>query len=581
VFGGLLPPDIKDLKALATALKMAGAFETVDRLARDWIERGMREKKPEDFEEARERREWYDLRDSWEHAIDALKKKVNKFRYETGFSPILRYYREVDSMGQVAKVFLGYDSRQAKGYRILELSFPQWFEELNLPTENMSEEDVYRLVPVERMSDEEERTLRDSFVEDLKEAGIEPLATRAYIDRYESTIDRRRTYNENVFRVDALVQTIKRERALAIPKPTPIAVAAPPVVKPAPPTMKSYAELEAEFKGKDLVDALASYLTNYYGLRRDYLLEDLNTYLRRLRDRLTEEDIQRFYRLYPNLKTSFLNIAGLISWIPSPPKPEVALAKPKFLEKSDVLSLMTVGVMWSWDSLRDALRKRGFDVYSVDGERRLRDVLDELLREGVLYEPRREYYARSEAKVTALAPAPELKREVPSEVKVRLRVEEGMNVGEYFVHLLVGSFEVTFSGALSTQALKDYLEEKEDYVDFREQLSLQGFSEPKIEEELKKLPWPFSSGEEIKVVWTMADIEFTPTTKMWWDAFNKAYSRPELEAFDWERLKTIAKLKGVRIGANKQETVASILGEAARPTLEKTVEEALRELEGL
>jgi hypothetical protein len=86
------------------------------------------------------------------------------------------------------------------------------------------------------------------------------------------------------------------------------------------PVVKSYAELEAEFKGKDAVDALASYVTNYYGLRRDYLLEDLNTYLRSLKTRLTDEDLQRFYRVYPSLKESFVAIASLISWIPPPPK---------------------------------------------------------------------------------------------------------------------------------------------------------------------------------------------------------------------------------------------------------------------
>jgi hypothetical protein len=94
---------------------------------------------------------------------------------------------------------------------------------------------------------------------------------------------------------------------------------APPEVL-APPAVKSYAELEAEFKGKDAVDALASYVTNYYGLRRDYLLEDLNTYLRNLKTRLTDEDLQRFYRVYPGLKESFVAIASLISWIPPPPK---------------------------------------------------------------------------------------------------------------------------------------------------------------------------------------------------------------------------------------------------------------------
>jgi len=318
VFGVLLAPDIKDMKALATALKFHSHFDAVDRLAREWIERDKRSLKPEDLE-SDERRKWYDLRDGWERATERLKKAVDKFRQETGFSPILRYYREVDSMGQVGKVFLGYDSVQAKGYRIIQIVFPAWFEELNLPTEEMSEEDVYRLVPVERMGDEEERTLRQSFVEDLREGGIERFME--YMPRYESTIDKRRTYNENVFRVDDLVKRIIRERALVPRLPTPLAVAAPPVVKLAPPTVKSYAELEAEFKGKDLVDALASYLTNYYGLRRDYLLEDLNAYLRSLKNKLTNEDIQRFYQVYPNLKESLVTMAGLISWLPSPPAP--------------------------------------------------------------------------------------------------------------------------------------------------------------------------------------------------------------------------------------------------------------------
>lgn len=123
------------MKALATALKLAASFGTVDRLAQDWIERGMREKKPEDFEEASERRKWYDVRDSWKRAIDTLSKKVNKFRQETGYSPILRYWREVDSTGQTGKVYVGYDSQTAKGYKIVEINYPVWFEELNLPTE--------------------------------------------------------------------------------------------------------------------------------------------------------------------------------------------------------------------------------------------------------------------------------------------------------------------------------------------------------------------------------------------------------------------------------------------------------------
>lgn len=400
----LVAPDTKDIKALGMALKLHAKFETIERLARDWIELKWREKRPEDLE-SDERAKWYDLRDSWERATDALRKSVDKFRLETGFSPVLGYQRHADSMGAIGKVFLGYDSVQAKGYRIIELSYPVWFEELGLPTEEMKEDDVYKLTPAQRMSDEQERTLRESFIEDLREAGIEKFGE--YIRRYESTIDKMRTYNENVFRVDALVQTIIRERAIVVAKP--------------------------------------------------------------------------------------------------PGGPIVPVTAP------------------------------------------------------------REAPAPTEAVMPTVPEAPKTP-EVPSEVKVKVRVEEGMNPGEYFIHLLYwaqfNSFEVDFSGVLSTQALKDYLEEKEEYIDFRERFGLQGLAEAQVEEELKRLPWPFSLGEEIKVVWTSQDIEFTAKAREWWDAFNKVYTRAELEAFDWERLKTIAKLKGVRVGREKAETVAYILGEA-------------------
>ena len=442
------PPDVSDMKSLATAMKLHSKFDTVERLARDWIERGMREKKAEDFEEAGERREWYDLRDSWEKSTGDLKKAVNKFMQETGCSPILGYVREADQ----GKVFLGFDSSraysrstQAKGYWITMLYNPQWFEELNLRTEELTENDIYKLVPIERMSDEQEKSLFDSFVEDLREAGIDPLSPSSpYPVRYRSTIDRRRTYNENVFRVDDLVKSIIREHALAIrPVPGLLAVVPPrplapealmdedprvrtrlkldleeakrqyqqygewyenvfepmvpisqieskapwnqfryednkkkigetgkmppaflafndvtqkydisdgihrinaakdlgykyvpavvsrrrtyPPPKAAPPTVKTYAELEGEFTGKGLVDALALYVSNYYGLRRDYLLEDLNTYLQSLKDKLSIEDIQRFYQVYPNLKESFAAIAGFISWLPPVPQASQAM----------------------------------------------------------------------------------------------------------------------------------------------------------------------------------------------------------------------------------------------------------------
>jgi len=240
-----------DVKALATALKMVSKLDRVDRLAQDWIERGMREKKPEDFEESSERTKWYDLHDSWNKATEDLRKSVNKFMQDTGYSPILRYFRE----GDRGKVYLGLSTSQAKGYRIVELYYPIWFEELNLQTENKSEDAVLRLVPAERLSDEQERTLRESFVEDLREADVERFAD--YMARYTATIDKRKTYNENVFRVDNLVETIRHERALALPTPTPLMVPEkapekPPEIPTLPPTAPPTPVDEVEEMSKEL-----------------------------------------------------------------------------------------------------------------------------------------------------------------------------------------------------------------------------------------------------------------------------------------------------------------------------------------
>jgi hypothetical protein len=106
----------------------------------------------------------------------------------------------------------------------------------------------------------------------------------------------------------------------------------------AKPTVKSYAQFLDEFKGLDLVDALAKYLANYYGYRRDYLLEDLNTYLRMLRDKLTNEDIQRFYRLYPQLATNLATTAGLIGWVPPPPARSIDEQVAELLPKAEEIA---------------------------------------------------------------------------------------------------------------------------------------------------------------------------------------------------------------------------------------------------
>ena len=208
----------------------------------------------------------------------------------------------------------------------------------------------------------------------------------------------------------------------------------------------------------------------------------------------------------------------------------------------------------SFETLRAWLKKEQFDVYSVEGEKKLRNILASLEKEGSIFQPRPGFYKWTQ----------EATREIPKEAKVKVKVEEGTNVGEFFVRLLYNNFEAAFSMSLSPMALKEYLEKKEDTINFREQFRLQEFSAAQIETELKKLPAPFSSGEDVTVFWTSEDVEFTTTkAREWWDAYNKVYSRAELEAFDLERLRMIAKLKGVKIGKTKEEVIGNILAEVA------------------
>jgi len=208
----------------------------------------------------------------------------------------------------------------------------------------------------------------------------------------------------------------------------------------------------------------------------------------------------------------------------------------------------------SFETLREWLKKEQFDVYSLEGEKKLRNILASLEKEGSIFQPRPGFYKWTQ----------EATREIPKEAKVKVKVEEGTNVGEFFVRLLYNNFEAAFSMSLSPMALKEYLEKKEDTINFREQFRLQEFSAAQIETELKKLPAPFSSGEDVTVFWTSEDVEFTTTkAREWWDAYNKVYSRAELEAFDLERLRMIAKLKGVKIGKTKEEVIGNILAEVA------------------
>jgi len=246
-----MAPDIEELKLFATALKMGSAFTSVDKLAFKWLERdnegrAWRDLNPKELEED-EKREWYELHDSWERANRDLRGKIERFEkdpYSNGASPILRYERIVESMGVRGKLFLGLNSHQAKGYRIIELDYPRWLEQLMqtdsdvFRSENLSEGEVYALVPSRGIDQEKLSVLRNDFWDAMKAAGVPAFEKRGEVtqlmaefsSRLEKTIDTRLPFDANVLRIQALEEAIKREHALAVPATRAISVTSPKVI---------------------------------------------------------------------------------------------------------------------------------------------------------------------------------------------------------------------------------------------------------------------------------------------------------------------------------------------------------------
>ena len=251
----LLAPDIGELKLFATALKMNTAFLTVDKRAREWIDEGWSKKTLEDLKrEAAEsegsytynelKNKYLDMKDDFDKSVRDLRGKLQRFEqdpYSRGASPILRYERFVDSMGVKGKLFLGLNSHQAKGYRIVELDFPRWLEELMqtdpdvFRSEKLTEGEVYALVPSRGIDQEKISVLRNDFWEEMEKSGVPAFDTfRGYKElkpefssRLEKTIDKRYPFDTNVLRIQALEETIKREHALAVIGPREIATGPP------------------------------------------------------------------------------------------------------------------------------------------------------------------------------------------------------------------------------------------------------------------------------------------------------------------------------------------------------------------
>jgi len=148
-----------------------------------------------------------------------------------------------------------------------------------------------------------------------------------------------------------------------------------------------------------------------------------------------------------------------------------------------------------------------------------------------------------------------------SEVKIRVGVDAGEDLGTYFVTLYYDSFELTQFMAPSTEALKETLESGQDWVDFTEQFRMQGLEFEQAEEEFKEIPWPFSTGARIRIYWKYPDdVTFTEKGKEQWDIYHRTYTAEDLEVMKVEELQPILKIKGLSTAGKKEELISRILG---------------------
>jgi hypothetical protein len=153
-----------------------------------------------------------------------------------------------------------------------------------------------------------------------------------------------------------------------------------------PPPVRSFDELKREFEGKDPVDALAIYVSRYRELQRDYLLEDLHRFLRELKTKLTDEDIYLFYKVYPDLKESFVSIASLIGWIPPPPPavpPELPTREIEALKGIVMLKAKKMGIEWTpklWDEFWREYEARSRELWATKGISFVEEEVEDVLR---------------------------------------------------------------------------------------------------------------------------------------------------------------------------------------------------------
>jgi hypothetical protein len=535
----IVAPDIGELKLFATALKMGSAFSSIDKLAQKWIEqdyqgRAWRDLNPRELEED-EKREWYDLHDSWERANKELRGKLLRFEqdpYSNGASPILRYERIVESMGVRGKLFLGLNSRQAKGYRIIELDYPRWLEQLMqtdsgvFRSENLSEGEVYALVPERGLSREQEDVLFDEYKKDLQEAGIpawetthlvggESVLKAEFLSRYNKVIDKRFAYDMNVLREQALVKQIKREHALAVPGPREVAVG-PPV---SPVRIAVAVPVQPSPKGKSLTEEDVLFDMPY----RDQEPESLDHIISRLSKDGFEVDMRKLQQILSDLLKKgevFEHRPGFYAWTET--EAEVAGKEEEKVEEKELKELeipeepeQTVYVK---------VHVEGGVPSDEQGKPKLQ--APEFVLMGTTYE---EFAKHS-----------------------RLRANPWEEGSEMWTRPIVGM--------MGCQMLVETLKEGEIDYDAVEDLQMSyGQEWDAIRESLADNPPPFNKFARFHIKWRPEDVFWEESAKQAYDIYNFHYTRDDLLRESKRSLQVIAKIKGIETGGDEGALIDRIV----------------------
>ena len=113
---------LRESQILAEILNLSQLITKIDNYSQRWL--NIRNSTPATLEQD-EKLEYYELHDRWQSATEKLKTKISRLTKENNCSPILSIKKD--------KLLLGYDSDAVKGYRIIALSNPKWFKELDLP----------------------------------------------------------------------------------------------------------------------------------------------------------------------------------------------------------------------------------------------------------------------------------------------------------------------------------------------------------------------------------------------------------------------------------------------------------------